>query len=76
MQFKGRLPQRAREWCCLPSADEKKTSPTERGYHPSFCLLGENLNGNKLYVNRRVGNEGKFNTKSVKEYSVIQQATV
>lgn len=23
VQFKGRLPQRAREWCCLPSANEK-----------------------------------------------------
>ena len=40
----------------------RKASSTERDYHHHPVFLGENLNGNKLYVNRRVGNRGKGTT--------------
>ena len=66
MQSKGSLPQGAREWRCLPR-QMRKTPSTERDCHHHPVFLGEDLIGNKLYVNRGVGNRGKgTNIKSVK----------
>lgn len=45
----------------------RKIASTVRDYHHHPVFLGGKLSGNKLYVNRRVGNRGKgMNTKSIK----------